>query len=623
MVGQQNWQSGLTVSSNAAQIVSYTAGQALEIFGPFAASVGPNFYDSEFVQPLSNYDAVASGTPIVSVSADMWMNLGPAAGAADWLYGFLVLYDENGNLYEGIGIDQTGAVFGENFVDQVANATGTATNTFHVLRADLNFTNRQVTFYLDGTAFGSVSFNTASGHLLGSVGLILQSSNPLDSILLLDNISVTAGTGIPGGTCTLQIASAGPCLADGSFGTPNVGDVYGVRVVFNDVGDASPFRIKFTIGNVTSFTGYYTGITTGSGYFVYFNWSTYLDGTLPWSVVIDPDGVSGSTNMANMIASGTFTPTPPVVPLDLYDTATVGGVESSIANYGPDSGTIDDLWIVFGSPTSHGAQNVLSVTAPSNSTSIVTAPYGVPVLVVGRTNVPPAVFQQTENFTAQLSSMRVNPALLETNTWAQMSALPTNITQWLAPDVICESTSPAISNLVQAYLPANYHTTMTPYDTARALHNAAARSLVYLTPAPFPDATNSLLVGQGDCGSFAAIQTACLRQVGIPARRISGFWEGDSWQNNSQWHIRTEYYLPNTGWLIADSCEANQSDPTGSFSWDFSFAPDANDFFGVDIGDQRAQRMDSVCGCVVKPDELAGGCDEHESWGSFNKLFIC
>lgn len=168
-----------------------------------------------------------------------------------------------------------------------------------------------------------------------------------------------------------------------------------------------------------------------------------------------------------------------------------------------------------------------------------------------------------------------------------MSALPANITEWLAPDPICQSTSSAISNLVQLYLPANYQSVLTPYDTARVLHKAVARSLVYLTPAPYPDATNSLRVGQGDCGSFAAILTACLRQVGIPARRISGFWEGDCWQNNAQWHVRTEYYLPNTGWLITDSCEGNQSDPTGSFSWDFSFAPDANEFFAIDVGDQH------------------------------------
>jgi hypothetical protein len=183
--------------------------------------------------------------------------------------------------------------------------------------------------------------------------------------------------------------------------------------------------------------------------------------------------------------------------------------------------------------------------------------------------------------------MRVNPASLRSNTWAQLSALPANITQWLAPDAMCQSTSAAISNFVDLYLPANYQATMTPYDTARALHNAVMRSLIYLEPPPYPDATNSLAAGLADCGGYAALLTASLRNAGIPARRISGFWVGDSWQDDPQWHVRTEYYLPNTGWLITDACVGNEDDPTGTFSWDFSFVPDANEYFAMDVGDSH------------------------------------
>jgi len=590
LVGQDGWESGLNYSSNAAQIVSYAAGQALEIFGPFVASGGPNFYDSDFAHPLTHYDPVAAGTPIVTVSADLWMNLGPTASQSSWLFGFLVLNDENGNAYETIGIDKNGVVFGQNFAspNQVMTAPNTGTNNFHVLRADLNFTSRQVIFYMDGTAFGSMPFYPSSGSLLGSVALVLQGSNPIDSILLVDNLSVTAGTAIPAGACSLQITSAQPCLAGGVSGTPNVGDLYGLKVVFNDVGTPyQPFRIKFTIGNVTWYSSYLTSITTGNGWWYGFDWSVNLDGSIPWTITLDPDGVSGSTNRAAMTASGTLTPTPPSVPLQLYNTVTVGGTEESIASYVPGSGTISDLWIVFGCPTSHGAQNVLSVTPPTNSSCIVTAPYNLSVNVVARTNVPAGVFQQSESFTAQLSSMKVNPAMLRTNTWAQLSALPTNITQWLAPDAMCQSTSPAISNFVKLYLPANYKTTMTPYDTACALHNAVMRSLIYLEPPPYDDATNSLQAGLADCGGYAALLTAAMRNAGIPARRISGFWEGDSWQNNPQWHVRTEYYLPNTGWLITDACVGNECDPTGTFSWDFSFVPDANEYFAMDVGDSH------------------------------------
>ena len=126
---------------------------------------------------------------------------------------------------------------------------------------------------------------------------------------------------------------------------------------------------------------------------------------------------------------------------------------------------------------------------------------------------------------------------------------------------------------------------MTPYDTARALQKAVMRSLIYLEPPPYGDATNSLRAGLADCGGYAALLTAALRNAGIPARRISGFWKGDSWQNDAQWHIRAEYYLPDTGWLITDACVGNEYDPTGNFSWDFSFVPDANGYFAMDVGD--------------------------------------
>src|SRR5580658_1776099 len=79
LAGQDGWVSGLDYSTNAAQIVSYAAGQALEIFGPFVATGGSSSYNSDFVQPLANYNPTNEATPIVSVSADIWMNLGPTA----------------------------------------------------------------------------------------------------------------------------------------------------------------------------------------------------------------------------------------------------------------------------------------------------------------------------------------------------------------------------------------------------------------------------------------------------------------------------------------------------------------------------------------------------------------
>ena len=588
LAGQGGWQSGVTYSQNAGQVVSYATGQVVEILGPLVAQGGANFYNSVFIQPLASYNPVAAGNPIVSVSADYWMSLGPTASQAGYVFAFLALNDTNGNAFANIGIDGHGVVFGQNFANpnQVVIAPGTGTNSFHTLRADFNFSTRQVTFYMDAVAYGTLSFNPASGTLLGNVMIVLQSSSPLDSNLIVDNVSVTAGTGIPAGGCAIQITSAGPCLSDYMPGTPSVGDIYSLKVTFNVTGTPhEAFRMKFNIGNVTYYSDYLTWITSGNGWWNGFDWWVNLDGPLPWSVTLDPDGVSGSTNRAAMTLNGTFTPTPPSVPLELYNTATVGGEEEGVLSFVRGSGSIQNLWMVFGEPTSHGAQNVLSVSGPSNASRIITPPYGLPVFAAGWTNTIAGQFQESETFAAQISSMRVNPTLLRTNTWAQLAALPTNITVWLQPDVICQSTNAVISNFVQASLPANYKTTLTPYDAARTLHRSVMRRLIYLEPPPYYDAVNSLAAGFADCGGYASLLAACLRNIGIPARRISGTWQGDCWQDDPQWHERTEFYLPDTGWLIADACEGNLNDPTGTFSWDFGFAPDADDFLAMDVGD--------------------------------------
>jgi hypothetical protein len=591
LAGQGGWQSALSYSTNAAQVVDYATGQAVELFGPCVASGGPDFYNSDFAQSLSNYDPGAAGTPIVTVSADFWLSPGPTAAKAGFLFAFLVLNDQNGNPFETIGIDGHGVVFGQNFAtpNQVVVAPGPGTNSFHTLRADLNFTTRQVTFYMDAVPFGSMSFYSGSSTLLGSVDLVLQCSDPVDSNLLADNVSVTAGSGIPTNVCAIQITSAGPCLSPSwDFGTPNVGDLYAIKVVYNVSGTPyQPFRIEYKIGNVTWYSDYITGLGTGDGYWDVFTWWVNLDGPLPWSITLDPDGISGCTNRAAMTASGTFTPTAPSSPLELYNPVTVCGTEEADLSFEPGSGSLDNLWIVFGVPTSHGAQEVFSVTAPSNAAKIVTPPYGLAVFCNGWTNAAPGLFQLSETFSAQISAMRVKPALLRTNTWTQMAALSTNITQWIVSDSICQSASSMISNFVSASLPTNFQASLTPYDTARALERAVMRRLIYLEPPPYYDATNSLAAGFADCGGYASLLAACLRNVGIPARRISGTWQGDCWQGDLQWHERTEFYLPNTGWLIADACMGNENDPTGTFSWDFGFVPDANDFFAMDVGDSH------------------------------------
>lgn len=395
-------------------------------------------------------------------------------------------------------------------------------------------------------------------------------------------MALAAGATLALAGCDLQIASAGPCLEDSTWGTPSVGNAYGLRVTVNVKGTpAQAFRIKCTIANVTN---YFSNINLGpgNGYWWCFVWWVNLDDPMPWSVTLDPDGVSGDTNLLNNTASGTFTPIPPTNAVELYAPRIMHGSETSILNFQPGSGTIGNLWVFFGVPTTHGAQQALSVTAPANAQSIVTSPYGLPLFEIARTNVPAATFQSSNTFVVKLSNMRVNPTLLRAVTWSNLNSLTTNWTQWLAPDPTCQSTNAAITNFVQQSLPANYLATLTPYDTARTLHKAVMRKLTYQSPPLHGDAVAVLQDGVADCGGFASLLTACLRSVGIPARPICGFWQGDS-----SWHVRVEFHLPGTEWIVADPTLGNGADPTGTYAYEFGDVPDANAYLAMDVGEQH------------------------------------
>ena len=382
--------------------------------------------------------------------------------------------------------------------------------------------------------------------------------------------------------CDLQITSAGPSLANAkqAFGTPNVGDSYSLRVNFRVVGTpTNTFRIKFQLANTTRYINDVTG-HAGWSYWYFWDWGTFaLDDTIPWSITLDPDGVSGDTNLANNVASGTFTPIPPGTAVEFYSPRIMSGFESSVLNFQPGSGTIRWIHVVAGVPTSHGAQSVLSVVGSTNSTVVLTPPYGTPLFEVDRTNIPAGPIQIGKSFAVQLSRVRVNPTVLRTVTWADMAGLSTDWTQWLAPDTQCESTNALIVSFVQQSLPANYRNTLTPYDTARTLHRAVMKALTYQENS-HGDAVGSLTNGIADCSGFSALLTASLRNVGIPARRIEGFNQG-----TTNWHFRVEFHLPGCEWLVADPTFGNGTDQTGTYAYDFGYVPSGNSFIAMDVGD--------------------------------------
>jgi transglutaminase-like putative cysteine protease len=389
------------------------------------------------------------------------------------------------------------------------------------------------------------------------------------------------------GACVLTITKVTPCLSTGAPGTPEIGATYGVRVTFNVAGTpAAPFGIKFTLANTThTFNG--ISLKAGKGYSYYFLSNMCLDDAIPYSVTLDPANVSGNTN-SHTTVTGTFSPAAPATIVQSYSPATKHGAVSRTVTFAPGA-TLSYLYALLGVPTTHGAQTVVTTTAPVSGTAVTTPPYNLAVYQVLDSNVPSGSFTFSNAFTVKLSNMRVNPKLLRKITWAQMTGLSADYTQWLAADSINESGDPAIATFVSQVLGTGYQATMTPYDAARTLHRAVMKSLTYVEPPPYRDAVSSLNAGEGDCGSYSAILVSALRYIGIPARRISGFWQGFS-----QSHVRVEFYMPGAGWLVADPTLGNGADPTGTYAYYFGSVNDGNQFVAVDVGDSHEMSFNSI-----------------------------
>ncbi len=418
-------------------------------------------------------------------------------------------------------------------------------------------------------------------------------------------------------SCDLHITSAGPCLADGTYATPTIGDqYYSVKVSFKVTGTpTNPFRIKFTIANTTRYSGYLT-LHDGWNWDTWLSWTLPLDDSIPWSVTLDPDGVSGNSNLVNSSTNGIFTPIPPSSDVELYSPRLMHGYESIYIDFQPQSGSIPYFYEFFGMPTTHGAQTAITVSPPNGQPgqTVLTQPYGVPVFQIVRTNVSASIFQDTNAFIMRLSRIRVNPALLRTNTWSAMNSLGTNWTQWIA-DQGSGSTNPLVASFVQQSLPKNYLTTLTPYDTARTLHRAVMKALTYQSSHPAEDAVGALQNGVADCGGFAGLLTACLRNVGIPARTVAGFFQGDS-----IWHVRVEFHLPSVEWLVADPCDGNAFDASGTYAYYFGYIPNADTFLAVDTGTVHVTKTPlGTIGAFQEPAWfwLGGNASWHQNYASY------
>lgn len=417
--------------------------------------------------------------------------------------------------------------------------------------------------------------------------------------------------------CDLRVVAAGPALTNATYGVPAVGEPWHFKVDVALSGSlAAPFRIKWEIANKT-FIGDSINIGPGAGYWWWIVLGMPLDGPIPWKVTLDPDNVTGDTNRSNNSLSGVFEPRLPTKAVETYNHRRMWGSVWNRVEFEPGSGQIGSLTFMFGQPTSHGCQRLISCETPPGAQRVITQPYGLPAFEIVRTNAPAGVYSDRVSFVLETADMRVNPTLLRAITWQQVDSDAAEWRIWTQPGHGIESDSAEVAGFVRESLPSDYRQRMTPYDVARKLHCSVAARLYYSSPPPAGGAVGALTHGTADCGGYSALLVAALRHVGIPARMIGGFRQG-----SNQWHVRVEFHLPGCEWIVADPTDGDGADPTGTYAYWFGQMMDNGRFFAaMDVGDRHIRPyLPNGYGLLQGPHWLWSGGADFVSYTAFTSL---
>lgn len=381
--------------------------------------------------------------------------------------------------------------------------------------------------------------------------------------------------------CQIKITRMATCNASGTLATPKLGDsVYGLRVEWTVTGRAkAAYSVKFSMADKTWIWANVNATSAGN-YYGYATFAMPLGGTIGTSVVVDPYAKSGNTTVSAASASGSFTPTPPSAVISYYSPLTWTASQNMTVKVVPGS-NIQLISYMFGQPTTDTFQKVITNTGFPGMTAVTTTPFSYPIIRESVVFPPAQTMSFTRTFTAQSSSVAGN---LQTamGSWSKYTGLPATITPYLQAETIVQSTSSQVEAFVKAALPANYKTSMTPYQAAKTLFLAVSSKLTYRTPAP-DDAISALTLKYGDCGTFTSLYDAALRVIGIPARCDCGWRVGQD-----IWHCWSEIYVPGAGWMPQDvtDCNSNQAGSTapGTYAYCFDVLPDLNSRVAVSRG---------------------------------------
>lgn len=86
------------------------------------------------------------------------------------------------------------------------------------------------------------------------------------------------------------------------------------------------------------------------------------------------------------------------------------------------------------------------------------------------------------------------------------------------------------------------------------LKDLIADAVAYKTGASEPDwtAEEAIIEGQGVCQDHAHVMIACARELGLPARYVSGYLLMDDRTEQNAMHAWADVHIPNLGWVGFD-----------------------------------------------------------------------
>ena len=299
------------------------------------------------------------------------------------------------------------------------------------------------------------------------------------------------------------------------------------------------------------------------------------DGPIAVSATLDPNKVSGDSNFTNNSIAGSFTPTMPTVGQEFFNTRQLVATHNATVSWS--GGSLNSLTLSLGMPTTESFQSLVLSNPPSFFNVYSSAPFAYPIATRTISKPSGTSFSVSHTFTVQSSASRTNRSILDGVSWASLTGISSAIKLYTQPEKFIESNDSTITAFVSSALPTNYKTALTPAQAARQLYLAVARLITNQKTGTL-SAVAALKTKTADSAGMTALYVACLRNIGIPARLVSGWTTGATGANWS------EMYLPNIGWIAQDVALCNGISRYGNYAYYFGVMPDLNTRCAVQRG---------------------------------------